>query len=120
MRLIVGAPYRAHTEPIFKELGIRPLHKEISYKQALLAYEIVKDIGHYNVHLQTEHQHMHNTRFTENRLPITRKRTKRYGTCGIEYTLIKSFNELPMNIRNSNINNPVHIKRMISQYFDTP
>ena len=42
MRLIVGAEYRAHSEPIFKKLQIRTLLNEIQYRQALLAYKIIK------------------------------------------------------------------------------
>ena len=99
VRLIVGAPYRAHSQPIFNYLKIRPLGKEIEYRRALLAYELVKSPGTYDIYLQNVHSHMYGTRFTTNRLPIPRKRTQRYGTQGIENSLILAYNSLPDEVR---------------------
>lgn len=100
MRLIIAAPYRAHTAPIFQKLNIRPLMTEIKYRRALLAYEMVKDPNSHQLDLSTDFPHDYNTRFSENRLVIPRKRSERYGVQGIEYQLIKAYNELPVEIRN--------------------
>ena len=99
LRLIVGACASAHTEPIFKRLGIKPLLKEIEYRKALLAYKIVKNFEDSDIVLDNKHVHKHRTRFAVNCLPLPKKRTTWYGLKGIENSLIEAYNSLPNYIK---------------------
>ena len=117
MRLIVGANYRAHADPIFSTLQVRPLLNEIQYRRALLAYKIVKKVENHDIDLVDEHNHIHNTRFSGTNLPLPRRRTSRFGTKSLEYTLIKAYNSLPNSVQVIEPRNAVSCKRIIGDLF---
>jgi hypothetical protein len=75
IRLITGAKYRAHTQPLFQRLRIRPLIQEVEFRRSILAFEIIKQPGVIDIEIQHEHQHTYTTRYSRNNLPRTRKRT---------------------------------------------
>ena len=102
IRLVNNSGYRDHTAPIFQNLGVRPLLKEIHYRRALLAYEIIKSPERHDIQLNTTIEHRHNTRFASENLTVPRKRTWGWGTRGMEYLLIKAYNALPINIKQMN------------------
>ena len=117
MRVIAGVGYREHTLPIFKELGIRPLQTEIEYRKALLAYDIVNNPEEYGIRLPTEHNHNYPTRYAGQNLPApTRRRTERYGTKGLEQSLLRSYNKLPNHIKQAKMT-PLLAKRNIGKCF---
>ena len=118
IRMITKANYRASTAPLFKQLEIKPLIDEIKYRRALLSYEIVKNPNVHQIQLNFEgHPHSHATRFSEKSLPLPRKRSERYGVRGIEYQLIKSFNELPVELRNGAPSKRHIYKRRLLPFF---
>ena len=117
MRIIVGAQYRTHTEPIYRELGIRPLLKEIEFRRALLAYEIMNNVESVDVTIERTHTHDYSTRFVRTNLPIPRKNTKRFGTAGLESCLINAYNNLPVHVKEQQPNSKRMCKRIISGIF---
>ena len=117
VRIIVGAKYRAHTQPIFKKLGIRPVQSEIEYRHALLAYVIVKNVENYDIQLVIEQTHNYETRFASNKLPRPRKRTVKFGTRGLQYHLIKAYNSLPLQVQNRQPNSVAQCKKILAKVF---
>ena len=117
MRLIVGAQSRAHTEPIFKRLGIRPFLKEIEYLLALLAYKLIKNCESSDIDFVIEHVHGYRTRFASHCLPLPKKRTTRYGIKGLEYSLIEAYNSLPNHVKRLQPVLPKNCKKIINVVF---
>ena len=117
MRLIIGATSRAHTEPIFKRLSIRPLVKEIEYRLALLSYKLIKNCEVCDIDFVREHVHRHRTRFASHCLPLPKKRTTRYGTKGLEYSLIEAYNSLPNYVKRLQPVLPKNCKKIINVVF---
>ena len=103
IRVICRAPYRAHSKPLFTDLGIRNLTNEIQVRQAILAFSLIKNPTNYPIEISTEHAHEYPTRFKENNLPLQRYRTQRHGTKGIRHQLTLAYNSLPLEIKNLQI-----------------
>ena len=117
VRLIAGVNPREHTEPIFRRLGIRPFLREIEYRHALLAYQVVKGLAHCEIKIVRTHEHSHETRFSRTNVALPRKRTKRYGTKGLEYSLITAYNSLPQHVQDSQPRNLRMCKNIIASCF---
>jgi hypothetical protein len=60
IRAICNANFRAHTEPLFKELDILPLEKLIIYSQGMLTHSIVHKYSPPALHDQWEFNHQRN------------------------------------------------------------
>ena len=118
IRLIVNAGYRDHTGPLFHELGVRPLPKEIEYRRAVLAYEIIKSPERHNVDIQHPIEHNYNTRFALENMAIPQMRTWGWGTRGIEYLLIQAYNALPSTIKSIESRSHLTYKRGIRKHLE--
>ena len=99
LRVICRAPYQAHSEPLFQELGIRRLQAEIQARKAILAFKLVKNPTSYPIDINMEHSHEYPTRFKQENLPLQRYRTKKHGTKGIRNQLLQSYNSLHKEIK---------------------
>jgi hypothetical protein len=113
IRLITGANYNAHTQPLFQQLKIRPIMKEIDLRRSILAFELVKNPALTDIEIQQEHHHNYRTRYAGYNLPRTTVRTSRYGTKGIKTLLIKAYNNLPNEIKQLSYNELRLVKRKL-------
>jgi len=114
VRLICNAGYRDHSAPLFHTLRIRTIFEEIEHRQQILAFDVVKNPSRYNLNIQTEQCHEHETRFSRNNLPIGRYRTDRHGTKGIRSMITKSYNSLPANLKCLDGNRLGYVKRKLN------
>ena len=119
IRIISGASSRSHTEPLFRELNIRPLSLEIEFKRALLAYDMNRNQTTYGVDIvQNLVNHGYTTRNAKSKnIQVPRKQTKRFGTESLHYLLTKAYNELPEDIKSSTL--PTQkIKLRLKQHYN--
>lgn len=95
IRMISFSPYLSHTEPLFRQLRIRPLTDEIKYRLALTSIDVVRNPILYDFEYQLDFSHNYLTRYAERNLPHPRVRTTRFGTQGLYARILQTYNSLP-------------------------
>lgn len=113
VRAITFSDYRAHSIPIFKDLGILPIRDLFEYKISSLMW----DFDHNSLppavsvlFTQINNHHAHQTRAaTSGRLHIAATKTKQFGK--------KSFKFLGANTLNKMKNNAIYINSRTKQTF---
>ena len=110
VRLICGAGFRDHSEPLFKRLGIRNIFEEHKLRQQILAFDVVKNTGRYSFNIPTEHQHDYKTRFAKNNIPLPKIRTYRFGQRGLIPQLVSAFNSIPNDLKALDIDRLNYVK----------
>jgi hypothetical protein len=115
IRVISKTSYRHSTSPLFCFWKIRPIKYEIHLRHSLLSYDIVRR-GNRSLEVITEHTHNYPTRFSKTNLPLPRTRTRRQGTSGILNTIVKSYNNLPDDIKDIPIIQFRYFKAKLSEH----
>jgi hypothetical protein len=116
LRTISFKPRRQTTAPLFFKWKIRPLPLEIKFRLALLSRDVILNEQKYGIQIEQDHHHQYPTRFVKKNLPIPTTRTKRYGTQGIIYVIVKIYNELPTEIKNIPNTCPNMFKSHLDKY----